>query len=647
MCGLAGLLSLDPAAAPPDPVDVARMCARLAHRGPDGAGAYADGPVALGFRRLAIVDVAGGRQPIANEDGSIHAVCNGELYDHAALRAGVEQRGHRLRSGSDAEILVHLYEERGPRFVEGLRGMFAIALWDGRRRRLVLVRDPFGIKPLYHARLDGRLAFASELGALTALPGLPRDLDPHALETYLAVNAVMGARTMLRAVRRLEPGHLLVAEGGSPQVVRYARPAPVSAADERTEPEPVLARETRERLSDSVRAHLQGDVPVGVLLSGGVDSGLIAALAAGASREPLRTFTVGFTEPAFNELAQARLVARRYGTEHHELRLGPEAADELAAVAMAFDEPRGDATALPYWLAARHASRHVKVVLSGEGGDELFGGYQTYQADRYGGWVSRPAAALEPLLERWPSSSGRLGLDYKLRRLARGAGLGPLERHHAWKEIFATGERREFLVPGQGSAGDPLDQHRARYAETVGADPLARLQDLDVGTFLADDLLVQTDQAGMAHGLEIRVPFLDPVVAELALALPARAKVSPRCTKRLLRAAAEPLLPASVVRGAKRGFCAPAAAWLRGPLHGLARDVLCTETLRRQGIFRPEAVQATLERHVARRADESRRLWALMAFTLWYDTHVVTPAALAASVPAPLPPLASLSSAAA
>jgi asparagine synthase (glutamine-hydrolysing) len=623
MCGICGLLALD---GPADAQGLEAMSAALAHRGPDDAGALVDGPAALAIRRLAIIDPAGGHQPIANEDGTVHVVLNGEIYNYAALRDRLVALGHRFSTRSDTEVLVHLYEERGDDFVHDLRGMFAVAVWDGRRRRLVLARDRFGIKPLVYAEVGGQLAFASETKALLALPGLSREVDLDALEQYLTINAVMAPRTMLAAVSKLPAGHrLIAAPGRPPRVERWARDRPAVERDLRrggTRAE--LAAELRGRLRDAVRAHLVSDVPVGVLLSGGVDSGLICALAAQEAGPGLATFTVGFAERSFDETEAARTVARRYGTDHHELVCGADDASQLADLAWTFDEPRGDSTALPYWLAARHAAGHRKVVLSGEGGDELFAGYQTYFAARLGAPGARAAAALAPLAGRLPSSSRRLSLDFRLRRLARGAGLGPLERHHAFKEILAPQARAALVAPGRRGTADPLAAHRARWAETHGAPEIARLQDVDLGTFLADDLLLQTDRAGMAHGLEIRVPFLDPVVAELALALPTAAKLRGLQTKAVLRDAAVPLLPAAVVRGPKRGFVAPAAAWLRGPLLPLAHDVLSEATLRRQGLLRPAAVRALLDRHVARREDLSRPLWALIAFTLWHDAVSAT-----------------------
>jgi asparagine synthase (glutamine-hydrolysing) len=618
VCGICGLLSLD-GATPPDPRALRAMSAALAHRGPDGAGEHAEGPVALAARRLALVDRPGGHQPASGEDGSVRAMLNGELYDLHALRRRLAGRGHALATRSDTEALVHLYEDEGPGFVAGLRGMFALAVWDAPRRRLLLARDRFGIKPLLYAHVGSRLAFASELGALCALPDLRREVDLDALEAYLTVNAVHAPRTMLAGVCKLPPGHLLLADSAGVRVERYARDLPAAIERVRREPLRDLARETRERLRDSVRAHLVADVPVGVLLSGGVDSGGVAALAAQQHGPGLQTFTIGFRERSFDELSRARLVARRYATDHHELVVTAADAEALLPrLAQAFDEPRGDATALPYWLVARMAAGQVKAVLSGEGADELFGGYQTYAADLLGARAADVAAALAPALARWPSSSRRLSLDFRARRLARGAGLPALERHHAWKEILSS-DARSALLERRGRA-DPLESYRARYAETAAAPPLARLQDIDLGTFLADDLLVQADRAGMAHGLEVRVPFLDPVVAELALALPTHARVRGLRTKRVLRMALSPLLPAEIVRGPKRGFVAPAAAWLRGELEPFARDVLAPATLRRQGFFRPAAVEALLDRHVARSEDLSRPLWALMTFTLWHDT---------------------------
>jgi len=591
------------------------MSATLVHRGPDADGQIVDGPTGLASRRLSIIDLETGDQPIANEDGTVHVVQNGELYNYRELRARLERGGHRFATRSDTEVLVHLYEEHGDAFAIELRGMFAVALWDARRRRLVLARDRFGIKPLYY-RVDGDgLAFASELRAL------PRgEIDFDALEGFLAFNSIPAPHTIFRDVKKLPPGHLLVWEDGEARVSRFARPAPVRADEVRRDDEDELAEELRGRLRDSVRAHLIADVPVGVLLSGGIDSAMLAALAAQESSEPVHTFSVGFEERSFDELADARLVAERYGTRHEELVLRPDAAQLLPELAEAFDEPFADSSALPTYLVSQLASSHVKVALSGEGGDELFGGYYTYVADllalRFGGIASRA----RPLVELLPSSSRKASFDYKAKRFARAADLPPLERHHAWKEIFSPEARAELL--GRPSSFDPVELLRARFSETEGAELLARLQDVDLGTYLVDDLLVKTDRASMAHSLEARVPYLDPLVAGLAQALPTRLKVSGLRKKRLLRRAAAPLLPRRIAYGRKRGFSIPAAGWLRGELEPFAREVLSAETLRRQAFFRPEPVTRLIDRHVAGKEDLSRQLWGLLAFTLWYERHV-------------------------
>jgi asparagine synthase (glutamine-hydrolysing) len=613
MCGICGLVALDGSEV--DATPLAAMSESLRHRGPDSEGSVVDGPVALAARRLSIIDLEGGDQPVGNEDGSVKVVQNGEIYNYRELRAGLERRGHRFSTQSDTEVLVHLYEEHGPAFVRELRGMFALALWDSRQRRLVLARDRFGIKPLYYGSGRGLLSFASELKAL------PRgEVDLDALEAFLTFNSIPAPLSIWRETLKLPAGHLLVWEGkGEPRLERFARPAPVPADEVRDGKESELAEELRARLRDSVRAHLVADVPVGILLSGGVDSGALAALAALESGERVQTFSIGFEEGSFDELSEARKVAKHYDTDHHELVLKPDAAELLPKLAAAFDEPFGDSSALPTYLVSELASRHVKVALSGEGGDELFGGYYTYVADLLAPRVGPLAGVIRPLVEALPSSSRRTSFDYKAKRFVRAAHLPPLERHHAFKEILSPEARAELLAHGRRGSADPLDAYRARYEETEGAEPLARLQDVDLGIYLVDDLLVKTDRASMVHSLEARVPYLDEVVAGFALALPTRLKVRGLAKKRLLRKAVAPLLPHSVVYGKKRGFSIPAAAWLRGPLVPFAREVLSAETVRRQGYFSPETVTRLLEDYVAGREDLSRQLWGLLSFTLWCE----------------------------
>jgi asparagine synthase (glutamine-hydrolysing) len=627
MCGICGLICLD-GVSQADPVALAAMNGTLVHRGPDSDGIVVDGPAGLAARRLSIIDLEGGDQPIANEDRSVHVVQNGEIYNYRQLRAELERRGHAFSTHGDTEVLVHLYEEKGTAFVEELRGMFAVALWDSRRRRLLLARDRFGIKPLYYRVAGGMLSFGSELKALMRQPGFSRDVDLDALEAFLAFNSIPAPLTIFTESRKLPAGHLLIAEGGEVESRRYARPRPVQAPEVRDDSGKDLEAELRHRLRDSVRAHLVSDVPVGVLLSGGIDSSALTALAAEESSERVNTFSIGFEESSFDELEQARLVADRYGTDHHELVLRPDAVELLPRLVEAFDEPFADSSALPTYLVSQLAAGSVKVALSGEGGDELFGGYYTYVADVLAPRLGPLAPALAPIVRRLPSSSAKASFDYKAKRFVNGARLPPLERHHAWKEIFSEDARAELLAGGGHRRSDPLDVYRERYRETDGAEPLARLQDVDLGIYLVDDLLVKTDRASMAHSLEARVPFCDQAVADLALALPRRHRVRGFAKKRLLRRAVAPLLPRSIIQGRKQGFSIPVAAWLRGELEPFAREVLSTETVARQGYFRPEAVTRLIDDHGARREDLSRQIWGLLAFTLWVERYAREPSAV-------------------
>jgi asparagine synthase (glutamine-hydrolysing) len=613
MCGICGIAS---PLGSPDPARLAAMSDALVHRGPDSGGVYLDGPVGLAARRLAIIDLEGGDQPIANEDGSCVVVQNGEIYNFPELRRELEREGHEFRTESDTEVHLHLYEKHGPDFARRLRGMFAVAIWDARRRRVVLARDRYGIKPLYYRHVGGVLEFASELRAL------PRgEIDLDALEAFLAFNSIPAPYSIFREVRKLPAGHLLVwEEDGAVHIERYARPGPVAIEEMRGDDEAELIEELRARLRDSVRAHLLSDVPVGVLLSGGVDSAALAALAAQESSDAIHTFTIGFEERSFDERGDARRVAERYGTNHHELLVRPDPTLLLPALAEAFDEPFADSSALPTYLVSQLAAEHVKVALSGEGADELFGGYYTYAADLLADRVAPLARIARPLVERLPTSTSKASFDYKAKRFVRAAHLPALERHHGWKEIFSPDARAELT--GRSAAFDPVDIYRHRYRETAGADPLSRLQDVDFGIYLVDDLLVKTDRASMAHSLEARVPFLDPAVTNFAFGLRTKHKVRGLSKKVLLRKAVEPLLPHEVVHGRKRGFSIPAAAWLRGELEPFARETLSAETLRRQGFFLPETVSRLIGEHAAGVEDRSRQLWGLLSFTLWYERHV-------------------------
>jgi asparagine synthase (glutamine-hydrolysing) len=606
----------------PDRGVLEAMNEAMAHRGPDSQGTLLEGPVALAMRRLSIIDLAGGDQPIGNEDGSVQVIQNGEIYNYRELAEDLRRDGHVFRTHCDTEVLVHLYEQHGLGFAERLRGMFGIAIWDAPRQRLVLARDRYGIKPLYYRVDGGRLSFASELKSLLRQPGFSRQVDLGALEAYLAFNFVPTPLTIFEAARKLPPGHLLIAEGGKVRTEAFATTRPVPAEQVRREGTAELAEELRERLRDSVRAHMVADVPVGVLLSGGVDSGTLTALASEVADEPLNTFTIAFEERDYSEAELARQVARRYGTRHHELTVEPDAADLLPKVIETFDEPFADNSALPTYLISELAAEHVKVVLSGEGGDELFGGYYAYVGDLWAPRVGRLATGLRSVIDHLPSGAGSRRLEDRLKRFARGAHLPQPDRHVAWSQVFSPQAREELLTRRRGRDFDPLRGHRERYAASAGAEPFSRAQDIDLGTYLVDDILVKTDRASMAHSLESRVPFLDPLISEFALALPGHQKVRFLAKKRLMRKAVAPLLPPEIIRGRKRGFALPVAGWFRSELLSFARDVLSPERMRAQGYLNPNAVSAVIDTHVSGREDLSRNIWGLICFSLWHDRYV-------------------------
>jgi asparagine synthase (glutamine-hydrolysing) len=606
MCGIAGLYS--PAGAPnPELVDVMR--AAIVHRGPDDGSTDVFGRCVLGHQRLRVIDLATGYQPVTNESGDVVAVFNGEIYNFTALRG--ELRGHEVRGTGDTPILPHLYEESGPEFVERLHGMFALALWDGPRERLVLARDRLGKKPLLWTRLpDGTLAFASELKALLRLPELSRDIDLAAVDAYLALQYVPGDGTALRGIRKVPPGHVLVVEGDTERVERYwqLEPAAPSSTDDE------WLERVRTTVGEAVRKRLVADVPLGALLSGGIDSSVVVALMAQASTGPVRTFTVGFSDARYDERAYARAVAERYGTVHEELAIAEDVADTLPRLAAAYDEPFGDEAALPTFLIAEQARRHVTVALAGDGGDEAFAGYERYiahgLANRVPGVAARAGAAamrLLPSARREPRST-----VFRAARMLDVAAAPPGERYGRLMEVFPLRTRRELWL-------DP--RHAARVSLRPSGDSITELQLLDAETYLPGDLLLKADIASMAHSLELRSPFLDHEVMALGLALPDHLKTRGRQGKIALRRAFAGDLPADVAVRGKTGFGVPFGPWFRNDLREPARDLLSTD----RGWFRQDTVQRLFVEHETGRADHGHRLWCLLMLELWVRTHVETP----------------------
>jgi asparagine synthase (glutamine-hydrolysing) len=646
MCGICGICNIY-SRGRAHGATAADMCSTLHHRGPDDRGVFAAGPVALAMARLSIIDLAGGHQPLHNEDGSVTIVYNGETYNAPELRAQLEGR-HDFATRSDTEVLVHAYEEWGEEMLGRLRGMFAFAIWDDTRQSLLLARDRLGIKPLYYALVGDWLAFGSEIKAVLRAPGVERRLDPEALHSYLSFNYIPAPMTIYRGLRKLPPGHLLRCGGGQMRLRQYwdlygpDLPGPYRPG--RDGDEQARADELRGLLDDAVRAHLLSDVPVGVLLSGGIDSSAVVALAARAGGR-VKTFSIGFEEKSFNELEAARLVARAYGTDHHEDIVTPDAAALIERIADHFDEPFADSSALPTFLVSQMAAREVKVVLSGDGGDEIFGGYLTYSADDVAQTYQRIPHLLrrrliEPLVARLPVSDKKNSLDYLAKRFVASAHLPPLERHHAWRVIFTEVEKRRLYSRDWRAVAaweDPL-AILARYYESLdGRHFLTKLQYVDTKTYLPDDILTKVDRMSMAHSLETRPPLLDHRVVEYAASLPAYMKVRGLQRKRVLRRAVGGLLPPPLLRRRKHGFSIPAAAWLRGELRPLLLDLLSPAAVRRCGVFDPAAVAGLIDDHLAGRRDLSRNLWGLLMFMVWHERYLrstCTPAPAARRQPA-------------
>lgn len=599
------------------------MADAIRHRGPDDGGVHVAGRAALGHRRLAVVDPAQGFQPATSEDGSVSAVFNGEAYDFHALHEELAAKGHRLRGYGDTALLPHLYEEHGARFAERLHGMFAVAVWDAPRERLVLARDRVGKKPLLWTVLpDGTFAFASELKALAQLPALRRAVDPGALDAYLALQYVPGSNTALTGVQRLLPGHVLVLEGGSVRTERYWRLVPDGGAAARGRSEAEWLELVREEVRAAVRRRLVADVPLGALLSGGIDSSVVVALAAQASAEPLRTFTVGFGDARYDERAYARSVAERYGTRHEEIVVEPDAHALLPRLAWAFDEPLGDEAALPTLLVSDLARARVTVALGGDGGDEAFAGYERYVAMQLAGYAPGAAAGLAArALRLHPAARAeRRSPLFRAARLLDLAAAPRAERYGRLMEVFPAELRAELWEPAFVTQPQPAH-------ELLGEPPFPGtpgLQALDVETYLPGDLLPKADIASMACSLELRSPFLDDRVLALGVSLPE--SLRGRRGKEALRRAFAPDLPPQIASRAKTGFGVPLARWFREELREVTGDLLLGERARSRGQLRPAAVERLLAEHQDGRADHGHRLWCLLVLELWQRLYVESPA---------------------
>jgi len=638
MCGICGFVTF----AGWSSTTLQAMNNVIVRRGPDGEGSVVSGAAGLAMRRLAIIDVTGGAQPIYNEDRSVALVFNGEIYNFQALREGLLARGHEFRSNSDTEVVVHLYEERGPELVRELEGMFAFALWDARRETLLLARDRLGIKPLFVAPLSGGVLFGSEMKSLLATGLVPRDLDWQALDEFLAYTFIPAPRTIYRAIRKVPPATIVSVGTKGEMTERTFWQVPDVEVVPRTQSEWVTCVETT--LQRAVRSHLVSDVPVGAFLSGGIDSGLMVAMMAAASERPVETFTVGFGDPGssfIDERIYARMIAQRYRLNHHEIAVEPHVTDIITDIVSAFDEPFSDDSVIPSYYVSREASRFVKVALTGLGGDELFGGYRRYLGLRVGdayrhipGWLR--LGVIDSIVRRLPepkSSSDRI--DH-LKRFSRASSLLASGRYQDSMVTLPSPERSRLYLKDVAAA---IDAEATRTVLTATFDgfrygtSIDRALKTDLRYYLADDILTLTDRLGMWHSLELRVPYLDHRLVEEAMSISANLKIRGLDQKHILKEVGSRWLPEPVIRHRKQGFEAPMGRWLRGPLKQLLEDTLTPHGLAYAGVFNPDEVERLKHEHLSGIRKHSKLLFSLLMFHLWWETRHNTAAEALEQIP--------------
>jgi asparagine synthase (glutamine-hydrolysing) len=606
----------------PEPRVIDRMAAVTHHRGPDDEGHYIDADVMLGMRRLAILDVGGGHQPITNEDGTLHVVCNGEIYNYRELTTELMRAGHRFKTRSDSEVVLHLYEQYGDAFAERLEGMFGFALWDGGRRRLLLGRDRLGIKPLYYLEDSGRLYFASEAKALLAAGVVPARIDREALQQYLALGYTPAPYSMFNGIRKLSPASVMICERGCVRIDRFWAPD-----------EPVDGTRTEREWTDmflsamdhAVESQMVSDVPLGAFLSGGIDSSTIVALMARHSAQPIKTYSIGFEATGagayYNELPWARQVAERFHTDHHEIVVNPDVSTLLPRLLWHLDEPTADTAFVTTYLVAEFARRDVTVILSGVGGDELFGGYRRYLGPAYDQYYDRlprwvRTSLMPKLMRMLPSDrhSAVLNASRQLRKYVLSHGLPLPERYRSYVEVFSQLDAGALL---RDPVARPFDALAEAFASAPGGAPLDRMSRVDLLTQLPEDLLFLTDRMTMASSLECRVPFLDEAIVDLALRMPADLKIRGRELKYILKRALSGFLPDDLLNRRKRGFGAPMGAWLKAELAPLMRQLLSRESVEKRGLLRWEPIESTIALHEANREDHTDHLLALMTLELW------------------------------
>ncbi len=658
------------------------MCERIVHRGPDSEGLWLDDQVALGMRRLSIIDLKTGDQPVFSEDKSVIVMMNGELYNYREARADLEKRGHKFTTQSDTEILPHLYQEYGDDLVDHLNGMYAFALWDTRKKKLLIARDRFGEKPLYYGVFDGKLLYASEPKALLAHPSVKAELDLNALRHYLSFDYVPAPMSIYKGIYKLPAAHLLTVENGDVKTRRYwnlswnksnTHSSPFHEGGVGFGSPPVLggvaaasadgvvggqggslygsasngksntlptgrvsasfaesANELRDLLSDAVRMRLVSDVPLGIMLSGGIDSSTVAAFAVQHATEKVKTFSIGFEEDSFDESKYARQVATHLNTEHYEEKLSAEKAGNLISeIGTWLDEPLSDGSLIPTYLLARFVRKHVTVALGGDGGDELFAGYPMYYAHKLAAkYSSIPAflrsGLIEPIVNNLPVSTHNMSFDYKAKRFIRGFKSDVLERHHSWFGSFAAGQHESLLTRDvlEHTDADIYRGVREMVNASDAKNVIEQMQYADINFYMAEDILTKVDRAAMAVSLETRAPFLDPRVGQFAASIPLEYKLKGKTGKYILKAAMKDLLPNNILHRPKKGFGIPIAEWLKSRLNPLVHDLLAPQRLKDQGLFNAEYVQKLIKEHEKGEASHHKELWTLLVFQLWWDNFL-------------------------
>jgi asparagine synthase (glutamine-hydrolysing) len=627
MCGICGIYGAT--GLPEDARALTRaMCDVIIHRGPDEDGYYADGPISLGMRRLSIIDLATGRQPIHNEDKTIWVVYNGEIFNFPTLKPELSARGHRFYTNADTEVIVHLYEEYGEDFVSHLNGMFAIALWDAKNRKLVLTRDRLGIKPLHYAWEGGRLLFGSEIKSLLRA-GVSREIDPEALSRFFTFEYVPAPDSIFTAIKKIPPGHLMTVRDGKTDIRRYWD-VHYSETKIAARPEAEYIEEIAARLRESVRLRLLSDVPLGVFLSGGIDSSAVTALMSETAGGRVKSFSIGFKEKTFDELDYARIVADRFGTEHTEFVVDSGQVAGLVPTLMEYlDEPLADASIIPTYVISKLARQYVTVALAGDGGDELFGGYDTYKAFKVArmyrkipGFLRR--GLIGPAVRKLPASAKRLSFEFKAKKFTTGAEFPYEIANTLWWGAYSPARKARLLSADLRArlSADPFAPIADQAAFTRAADPLDRLAYLDLKLYLQDDLLVKVDRMSMANSLEIRTPFLDYTFVEFAATIPSRLKLKGMASKYILKKALASRLPREILTKKKIGFDIPLGPWLRNELRSFALDTLTPERLKRHGYFDPAFVQKILDEHMAGSHNHRQLLWPLIIFQFWHDRYI-------------------------